>query len=163
VDAAARLDAVCGVLDRLAPADRETIESLLPPWVRRARRLAQRDAAILALIAAHYLPQSNSGRAAAQACARDLRRYRASGWRLEQGKLPAGDGKRAGWHRILALNRGIAVGAERIRELMAGLRPAGGKSAPESIQNALHHASSQVGRPNEGFTGVQAHQRRRQQ
>jgi hypothetical protein len=149
VDAAARLDAVNGLLDRMAPADHELLEPLLPPWVRRARRLAQRDAAILALIAEHYLPDCTSGRDAAKACARDLGRYRASAWRFEQGKLLAGNGKRAGWHRILAFNGGNAVGAERIRELMAGLRLAGGKSAPASSQKSCDPAG-EVRRQDEG-------------
>jgi hypothetical protein len=106
VDATARLDAVCELLDRLAPADHELIAPLLPPWVRRASRMAQRDAEILALIGTHYLPDCSSGRGAAAACARDLRRYRASGWRFEQRKTPGGDARRAAWHRILSLNAG---------------------------------------------------------
>jgi hypothetical protein len=41
-----RLTRILAGLDRLPPADLEVIEPLLPPWVRRERRLAQRDAAI---------------------------------------------------------------------------------------------------------------------
>jgi hypothetical protein len=109
------------VLDRLAVAELdEVIEPALQPWARRAWRLQRRDVALRALAGEHYL-ECGTGRAAAAAIARDLRRYAASGWRVEQGKSSAGDGKRRAMHRILTLSDGKAVGKDRIREILAGL------------------------------------------
>jgi hypothetical protein len=109
------------VLDRLAAAEPELIEPALQPWARRAWRLQRRDVALWAIAGEHYLLECGTGRAAAAAIARDLRRYAASGWRVEQGKSPAGDGKRRAMHRILTLSDGKAVGKDRIREILAGL------------------------------------------
>jgi hypothetical protein len=58
---AGRFARILTVLDRLAPGDLEVIEPLLPPWVRRERRLMQRDAAVQDLVAGHYL-DCGSGR-----------------------------------------------------------------------------------------------------
>jgi hypothetical protein len=116
-----RLDAVLEVLDKLAAADREIIEPALQPWARRASCLGQRDAAVRTLVADHYL-DCGSGRGAAAACARDLRRYACSAWRFEQEKPPDGDGKRRLMHEILGLNRGKALSAGQIRTVLAGLR-----------------------------------------
>ena len=89
-------------------------------WIRRGRRLAQRDVSLRAL-AGHFLDRA-SGRAVAEACARDLRRYAASGWRFEQGRPAAGDAKRGLMHRILTLNGGKAISEDQIRAVLAGLR-----------------------------------------
>jgi hypothetical protein len=114
------LELVSAVLDKLGLEDLEILEPHLAAWIRRARRLAQRDAAVVAL-AGHFL-DCGSGRAAAEACARELRRYAASGWRFEQGKPAAGDAKRVLMHRILTLNGGKAIAEDQIRAVLAGLR-----------------------------------------
>jgi hypothetical protein len=92
----------------------------MPAWIRRARRLAQRDDAVRAL-GAHYI-DCRSGRAGAAALCRDLQRYAASGWRVETGRVPAGDGRRLLQHRILVLSEGKVITAGQIRQIFAGLR-----------------------------------------
>ena len=119
-DPGGRLERVSAVLDKLGPEDLEIIEPHLAAWIRRGRRLAQRDAALRAL-AGHFLDRA-SGRAVAEACARELRRYAASGWRHEQGRPAAGDAKRGLMHRILTLNSGKAIAEDQIRAVLAGLR-----------------------------------------
>jgi hypothetical protein len=111
---------VCRVLDQLGPEDLAIIEPHLAAWVRRGRRLAQRNGDLQAL-AGHHV-DCGSGTGAAEACARELQRYKTSGWRFEQGKPPAGDAKRVLMHRILSLNAGKAISAGRIKEILAGLR-----------------------------------------
>jgi hypothetical protein len=111
---------VCRVLDKLAPEDLELIEPHLAAWLRRARRLLARDAAVQAL-GAYYIGLG-SGRAAAEALRKDLARYAASGWRSEAGRLPSGDAKRRLLHRVLSLNNGKTIAAGQIRAILAGLR-----------------------------------------
>lgn len=115
------LERVCRVLDRLAPEELEIIEPHLAAWLRRARRLRARDVAVRTLVGDHYL-DCGSGRGAAAAVARDLRRYASTAWRFEQGKPPAGDGKRRLMHQILRLNEGKPIAAGQIRAVLAGLR-----------------------------------------
>jgi hypothetical protein len=115
------LERVSAVLDKLGPGDIEILEPHLSAWIRRGRRLAQRDAAVRALVGDHYL-HCGSGRGAAAAAAKDLGRSASSAWRFEQGKPPVGDAKRVLMHRILSLNGGKAIAADRIREILAGLR-----------------------------------------
>lgn len=115
-----RLELILAVLDRLPPGDLEVMESALKPWVKRSRRLAERDSAIRELAARHYIALLH-GRAIADALAKDLRRYETSSWHHERGKPPAGDAKRLLWHRILTLSEGKAVGSQRIREILSGV------------------------------------------
>jgi hypothetical protein len=115
------LELVSAVLDKLGPGDLAIIEPNLLRWIRRGRRLAQRDAAVRALVGDHYM-HCGSGRAAAAAEARDLRRYASSAWRFEQGRPAAGDAKRVLMHRILTLNGGKPIAAGQIRAILAGLR-----------------------------------------
>lgn len=118
--AAGCLEQICRVLDGLTPAELEIIEPHLVAWLRRARRLLARDAAVQAL-GAHY-PEVSTGRGRAAALRRDLQRYAASGWRFEQDQAPAGGGKRALMHLILRLNQGKLIAAGQIRTILAGLR-----------------------------------------
>lgn len=60
-----RIEQILDTLDGIPGAVREIIEPLLPPFVRRERRLAQRDVAIRLYI------KLGRGRAIAEACARD--------------------------------------------------------------------------------------------
>jgi hypothetical protein len=109
----------CRRLDAMSEAEFADLEVLLLPWVRREYRRRRRDRAILEL-GRQYI-ELGRGRAIAEACARDLSRYRESGWQREQGKAAAGDTKRALLHQVLVLNRGKTIGRDRIREILAGV------------------------------------------
>lgn len=81
---------------------------------RRRRRLARRDAALLAL-AEHYCAES--GRALGQQLARDLALYRGAG--RHRGTPPA-DARRQLLHEVINLSGGRALGWRAIFGVLAG-------------------------------------------
>jgi hypothetical protein len=88
------------------------------PSARRQRRLGQRDDAILALA---QLYRATSGRALAAAINTDLRRYSASGYRVNAA--PPADDRRALLHRVLDLvGDGKIPSVGQIRGILAGMR-----------------------------------------
>jgi hypothetical protein len=75
------------IIERLDADDRAwLVDRLDPPWRRRRRRLAARDAAIREL---GLVVPPGSGRQMAAEIATVLSRYASSGWRFEQDHEPA--------------------------------------------------------------------------
>jgi hypothetical protein len=106
------------ILPRLDEGDRAWLVNRLdPPWRRRRRRLAARDAAIRTL--ALEVP-FGSGRQMAKAIAAALDRYASSGWRFERDRQP-GDPRRALLWRILDLNGRRAPSKATIERALAGV------------------------------------------
>jgi hypothetical protein len=108
---AARIRALLGADDR-----RWLRERLEPAWLRRRRRLEQRDRLIRAARGEFFagLPTL-----AAAALAKALNGYAAAGWRWEKDAgLPAAASPRhRALHGILSANSGRALGARRIFDI----------------------------------------------
>lgn len=100
--------------DRAWLADR-----LAEPSVRRARRLAERDARIREF-AVSYHPLL-SGRGMATAVAVELERYARGGFRFERDRPAPADPRRGLLWRILHLNDGRNLSAARVRAALAGV------------------------------------------
>jgi hypothetical protein len=112
-------DSVACILARLAPDDRAFFEPVtLPRWLRRRRRLAERDAAVIDARQRFFADRHVT--VAARRLARALRGYALSSWRQEQHTgLPAGASERhAALYRILAANGGAALGWRRIVDIL---------------------------------------------
>ena len=104
------------VIERLLldvdPEDVSLIESrLLPPWLRRERRLDDRDEAIRMLVPLYVEPPvPTSGRSLAKVIAAYCRRL-----------PPIGDPRRGLIERVLAKNGGKPPGEATIRRVLTGL------------------------------------------
>lgn len=123
--AVAQLERILSGIDD--PADRAFVVRHMPAWLRRARRLTERDAAVRELAAERYA-ELTSGREIARRMVRDLTLYRAAG-RLS-GPVPT-DPRRASVHRLLALCEGQAPSVATLRRALAGI----GSDSPEPLRH----------------------------
>ncbi len=119
--ALARIEAI---LAGLAPGDRAFLEPrlLLPRWLRRRRRLAERDAAVIDARQRFFLDRHVT--VAARRLARALGAYALSGWHWEhKNGLPAGASERhQALYRILAANGGVPLGWRQIVNIVCNNR-----------------------------------------
>jgi hypothetical protein len=107
------------------------VDRLAEPWLRRARRLAERDARIREYaLAFHPLL---SGRAMASAIAVAIQRYRVSAWRFENDLPAPADARRGVLWRILHLNSGKSLSAGSVRNALAGVVVVSGQKKPGKL------------------------------
>jgi hypothetical protein len=118
-------DRVARILARLDEDDRVWLEDrLAEPWRRRARRLEERDRLIRDYSLAYH--PLLSGHAMAATIAVTIDRHREP-WRRFERDLPApADPRRGLLWRILHLNNGRSLSAERVRFVLAGVVIAAG-------------------------------------
>src|SRR5262249_22005730 len=91
--------------------DRAVVERIVPRWMRRERRLDERDEAVRALPALYVeTPVATSGHALARAIAAHCRRL-----------PPVDDPRRALIERVLACNGGRPPGEATVRRVLTGL------------------------------------------
>jgi len=96
--------------------DRAVVERIVPPWMRQARRRAERDRAIWKLVPFYVDPVPTSGRALAKAIAAHC-----------QQPPPPGDPRRPLIDDVLANSPGRrAPDFETVRQALAGVPPRGG-------------------------------------
>jgi hypothetical protein len=113
------------------------VDRLAEPWQRRARRLAERDARIRDYALAYHPLLSGHAMAAAIAVAID--RYGASGWKRERDLPAPADPRRGLLWRILHLNGGRGLSAERVRFVLAGcVVVSANKSRKQATATATH-------------------------
>jgi hypothetical protein len=133
------------ILSRIEPADQIWLSSRLdPPWRRRQRRLAVRDAAIWA--ARVHFPDPRIT-CAAKATAAALDAYALSNWSSERdmADLPEGVGARhRTLHAILLANDGKSLGWRKITDIFA--RKTDGACNGTGVYNR-HDQAPQITRP----------------
>ncbi len=115
--------AITEVLDRLSPDDRAILEPVtLPRWLRRRRRLAERDAGVIDA-RERFFPDRHVT-VAARRLARALRGYRDGNWRWERytGVPAVASERHRALHRILVANGGVALGWRRIADIVCNNR-----------------------------------------
>jgi hypothetical protein len=113
------LGRVEAILARLASDDRAILEPVtLPRWLRRRRRLAERDAAVIDA-RQRFFPGRHVT-VAAKRLALALRGYRDSNWRWERytGVPAVASERHRALYRILSANGGAALRWRRIVDIL---------------------------------------------
>ena len=94
--------------------DQVVVARIVPPWMRRERRLLKRDRAIWKLVSLYVDPVPTSGRALARAIAAHCRRF-----------PPVDDPRWALIECILVCNGGRPPGEATVRRVLTGLSRSG--------------------------------------
>lgn len=105
---------VRAMIRRLPLADREQLAHLFTPSHLRAARLAERDAAILELVAGRPGNASELARWVHD----KLARYRLGQWRFDHGQTAPFDPRNRILHRILALTNGQVPEVNTLRKIV---------------------------------------------
>jgi hypothetical protein len=150
------------ILGRLDPDDQAwLLTQFEPPWQRRARRLAARDAAIRELIPAYnHLP---SGRAMAKVIAKALRDYSTGAFRFERGRAPPASARRALLWRVLSLNQGSPPSQTTIRYALAAAGQKSKRLLATPQCTAFCDAASEEERKSDGIPAFGGAQHRREE